>query len=289
MRIRPAGIALLSVFSNTGLTIIKFLAALKTGSLSVLSEAIDSGIDLVASLIAWISLKKAEKPPDRRHPFGHGKWENISGTIEAGFILAGGVFIIYSAVKRIFYGVEIVNIEYGLLTMILSMGVNLLLSIYISRHADRYDSIALKADAWHLRTNVYQAGSVLLGLILIRWTGISLLDPLVAIGLALFIFKVAYDIMRKSFGGLLDERLSDEEEELIGRLINSHKDEFEGLVSFHSLRTRRAGRERHIDLHLVVRKEEKVKDVHRICDHLEEEIRQALPNSHVIIHIEPEE
>lgn len=285
---RPSRIALLSVFSNIGLTILKLLAGLATGSLSVLSEALDSGIDLLASLIAWMSLTQAERPPDERHPYGHGKWEHISSALEAGLIALGGVFIIYHGLKRLYIGAEISNIGYGLTVMMISILVNLFLSLYISKEADRYDSIALKTDAWHLQTNVYQAGSVLLGLLLVRWTGLAILDPLIAIGLALFILKLAYGIMRRSFSGLLDEKLSEEEEETIGRIINSHRQDFKGLISFHDLRTRRAGREKHIDLHLVVKGEEKIEDIHKICDHLEEEIRRALPGSHVIIHVEPD-
>ena len=285
---KPSQIALLPVISNVGLTILKLSAGLLTESLSVLSEAMDSGIDLLASLVAWLSLKQAEKPPDRRHPYGHGKWEHISSGLEAGLIAFGGALIIYHGLKRLFTGTELYNPEYGIAAMAISIAVNLTLSMYISREARKYDSIALRADAWHLRVNVYQAGSVMIGLVLIEWTGLTVIDPLIAIGLALFILRIAYDIMRRSFSGLLDERLSEEEEEMIGRIINSHCQDFTGLISFHDLRTRRAGRERHIDLHLVVRRDERIEDIHRICDHLEEEIRRALPGSHIIIHVEPE-
>jgi cation diffusion facilitator family transporter len=283
----PLGAARLSIFSNFILVSLKLVVGIVTGSLSVFSEALDSGVDLLASVIAWFSLREAEKPPDKQHPYGHGKVENISGVIEATLIFTGAVVIIYQAIKRLYKGGEIVSIELGIGIMLISVVVNLIVARYILKEAHTFDSIALEADAWHIKTNAYSSGGVLIGLVVIQLTGLTILDPLIAVGVALFIIKVAYDIIRKSFMGLVDVKLPEEEEKKIAEIINSHNEKYGYLVGFHDLRSRRAGRERHIDLHLVVCKDEKVKEVHNLCDHLEKDINHALPNSHVIIHVEP--
>ena len=283
----PLGAAKLSIFSNFMLASLKLVVGMSTGSLSVLSEALDSGVDLLASIIAWFSLKEAEKPPDKQHPYGHGKVENISGVIEATLIFTGAIFIIYQAIKRLYEGGDIVSIDLGIAVMLFSVIVNLIVARYILRQAHKFDSIALEADAWHIKTNAYSSGGVLIGLLIIRFTGLNFLDPIFAIGVALFIIKVSYDIVRKSFTGLVDVKLPEEEESKITEIIKSHNKEYGYLIGFHDLRSRKAGRERHLDLHLVVCKDEKVKEVHDLCDHLEMDINKAFPNSHVIIHVEP--
>jgi cation diffusion facilitator family transporter len=283
----PLGAAKLSIFSNFMLVSLKLVVGIITGSLSVLSEALDSGVDLLASFIAWFSLKEAEKPPDKQHPYGHGKVENISGVIEATLIFTGAIFIIYQAIKRLYKGGDIVSIDLGIAVMLFSVIVNLIVARYILRQAHNFDSIALEADAWHIKTNAYSSGGVLIGLLIIRLTGLNSLDPIFAIGVALFIIKVANDIIKKSFMGLVDVKLPEEEENKIAAIINSHNKEYGYLVGFHDLRSRKAGRERHIDLHLVVCKDESVQEVHNLCDHLEIDINKALPNSNVVIHIEP--
>jgi len=266
---------------------LKLVVGTVTGSISVLSEALDSAVDLLASFIAWFSLKEAEKPPDKQHPYGHGKVENISGVIEATLIFTGAIAIIYQAIRRLYKGGDIVSIDLGIVVMLFSVVVNLFVARYILRQAHRFDSIALEADAWHIKTNAYSSGGVLIGLLIIRFTGLTFLDPIFAIGVALFIIKVSYDILRKSFMGLVDVKLPEEEEHKIAEIINSHNEKYGYLVGFHDLRSRKAGRERHIDLHLVVCKDEKVKEVHDLCDHVEMDINKAFPNSHVVIHVEP--
>ncbi len=283
----PLGAAKLSIFSNFMLVSLKLAVGMITGSISVLSEALDSGVDLLASFIAWFSLREAEKPPDKQHPYGHGKVENISGVIEATLIFTGAIFIIYHAIKRLYKGGDIVSIDIGIAVMLFSVIVNLIVARYILRQANSFDSIALEADAWHIKTNAYSSGGVLIGLLIIRFTGLNFLDSIFAIGVALFIIKVSYGILRKSFIGLVDVKLPEEEENKIAEIINSHNEKYGYLVGFHDLRSRKAGRERHLDLHLVVCKDEKVKEVHDLCDHLEMDINKAFPSSHVVIHVEP--
>jgi cation diffusion facilitator family transporter len=275
----------ISIVSNLSLVILKLIVGFITSSVSVLSEAAHSGIDLVASGIAYFSVKRADLPADQRHAFGHGKIENLSGAVEALLIFVAALFIIHEAVGKFLSKEPIQSLGLGIWVMVFSAVTNLVISLYLLRVARETDSMALEADAHHLLTDVYTSAGVALGLLLIQTTGIVLLDPLIALAVALLITKTAYSLTRKSLGPLMDAKLPDEEEELIASIIRDHSSQF---VEFHNLRTRKAGSQRHIDLHLVVKGDSHVEEAHRVCDHLEGEIRGALPQSTITIHIEPD-
>ncbi len=275
----------ISIISNLSLVILKLIVGFITSSVSVLSEAAHSGIDLVASGIAYFSVKRADLPADQRHAYGHGKIENLSGAVEAILIFVAALFIIHEAVGKLLSKEPIQSLGLGIWVMAFSAVTNLVISLYLLRVAKETDSAALEADAHHLLTDVYTSAGVMLGLLLIRQTGIVLLDPLVALAVALLITKTAYSLTRKSLGPLMDAKLPDEEEELIASIMRDHSSQF---VEFHNLRTRKAGSQRHIDLHLVVKGDAHVEEAHRTCDHLEAEIQAALPQSMITIHIEPD-
>jgi len=280
-RVRAARV---SVASNTTLVVLKLAVGLMMGSVSVISEAIHSGLDLAAALIAYFSLKQAAKPADDHHQFGHGKIENISGLTEALLIFIAAVWIIYEAYEKLVYGVNVQSVALGMAVMGFSALVNYLVSRNLFQVAEKTDSIALKADALHLSTDVITSLGVLMGLGLMKLTGIQLLDPLVAIAVALLIIKAAYELTMQAFWPLLDVRLPPEEEEAVVEIIRRHEGAF---VEFHELRSRKAGAERHIDLHLVVLPDQHVSDVHEVCDRIERDIQGQFPSSHVLIHIEP--
>jgi cation diffusion facilitator family transporter len=277
-------VATLSVISNTTLVIGKIVAGLATGSVSILSEAIHSGLDLIAAMIAYFSVKEAGKPADDRHRYGHGKIENISGTVEALLIVVAAIWISYEAIGKLKNGGHVEQIGWGVAIMGVSAVVNIIVSSRLLKVAKATDSVALAADAMHLKTDVYTSFGVMLGLLLIKLTGISLLDPLVALVVALLILKAGWDLTRQAFFPLVDVSLPQEEEEIIIAVIESFSTHY---LEFHKLRTRKAGSERHIDLHLVVPKESPVREVHTLCDIIEDEIENRLPGSHVLIHIEP--
>jgi cation diffusion facilitator family transporter len=274
----------LSILSNTLLILLKVVAGILSGSVSIIAEAIHSGIDLVAASIAFISLRIAGRPADREHPFGHGKVENISGTIEAGLIFVAAAFILYEAITRIIERALIEYVSIGIAVMAVSVVVNILVSRHLLHIARETDSIALEADARHLTTDVYTSLGVLGGLIVVHITGLNILDPIIALGVALFILKTAYDVIRRAFPPLIDIRLPEDEEALIASCISEH---FGELVGFHELRTRKAGSERFIELHLVMPKNASVEEAHKLCDHLEEDIKSKLPSASVTIHVEP--
>jgi len=284
-------VALLSVGSNSVLTLSKVVIGLISGSVSILSEGIHSGIDLLAACIAFFAVKESGKPADARHAYGHGKIENISGTIEALLIFVAVVLIVNEAIQKIIHILDGNAVELGNLGLNLGLGVmgasaliNVLVSSRLMKVAKRTDSVALEADALHLRTDVFTSAGVFLGLLLIKLTGWFILDPIIALVVAALILKAAYDLVKKAFFPLIDISLPKAEQETITRILLQHEDEF---VEFHALRTRKAGAERHVDLHLVVPKFATISEVHELCDLIEQEIALHLNDVHVLIHTEP--
>jgi cation diffusion facilitator family transporter len=276
--------ASLSVASNTLLIVLKVTVGLLTGAVSVLAEAIHSALDLVAAIIAFFGVRAADKPADREHPFGHGKWENVSGTVEAVLIFVAAIWIIYEAVKRILHGAEVELLGWGIAVMLVSVIANTLVSRHLFKIAKATDSVALEADAQHLRTDVMTSAGVLTGLALVQFTGLTVLDPIIAMAVALIIIKAAYDILKKSFGGIVDTGLPDGEEKLIAEVLREHRAQ---LTGFHSLRTRKAGAQRFAELHLVMPRAASVEEAHRMCDHLENDLRERLPRLEITLHVEP--
>lgn len=273
-----------SVFSNTFLVIAKLIVGLAIGSVSVISEAIHSGNDLLASFIALFAVKTSSKPPDDDHPFGHGKIENISGTIEAILIFLAAVMIIKEAADKLIYGGEMMTPGWGIAVMGLSAAMNLAVSTYLMKIAKQEGSIALEADAMHLRTDVYTSAGVFAGLILIQITGWMIIDPIAAILVACLIIKAAYELTRKAFRPLMDTALSTNEIAKVKAAMDTFN---ESYISYHDLRTRRAGRECHIDFHLVTSPDMSVQEVHDLCDQMESRINDDIPYCNVLIHVEP--
>ena len=249
-----------------------------------MAQAADSFLDLFAILITFLAIVVAARPADEEHPFGHGKVENIAAIIQAMLIFTAGGLIIYSAVRRIIAGTTIELTEAGIGVMLVSVIVSIFLSRHLLKVSRITDSIALEASARNIAADVYSAAGVLVGLVVIRLTGLNILDPIIALLVALFILKVGYDTLRKSFGGLVDIRLPKVEEAEIKSCIIEHYSE---VVNFHKLRTRKAGSQRYIDLHLVMPKNASVDKAHRMCDHLEEDIKNRLHHTSVTIHVEP--
>jgi len=279
--------ARISVASNTCLVILKLVVGIALGSVAIISEAVHSGIDLVAAVVAFLSVRKSGEPPDEYHSYGHGKFEDISGLFESILIFVAAGIIVYEALSRILFGggaFEPGFLLVGMGVMALSAFVNWAVSRRLMRVAKDSGSIALESDAWHLRTDVYTSLGVLAGLVLIRLTGVPWIDPLVAIGVAALIMKAAYDLTRRSFGDLIDQRLPDRDEERIRAIIRDH---YSAYVGFHALRTRRSGPEQFIDLHMVVRRDLSVEEAHDLTDHLEADIRAEFPRASVTIHVEP--
>jgi len=280
-----SGAAKLSIIVVVGLVVLKVVVGIITGSLSVLAQAVDSFLDLFAVSITLLALHIADRPADTEHPFGHGKAENIAAIIQAVLIFIAGGSIIYSAVRRFQTHAALEMTEAGIGVMAVSIIASILLSRHLLKVARKEDSMALEANAHNIAADVYSAAAVFIGLIVVRFTGIGIIDVILAGLVALFILKVAFDILRKSFRGLVDMKLPEDEEQSIRAAITEHLGG--EVVGFHKLRTRKAGSQRYIDLHLVMPKHVSIEEAHNMCDHLEKDIEGKLAHTDVTIHVEP--
>ena len=273
--------ARLSVISNSLLIIIKLVAGIITGSVSIISEAIHSSIDLVAAIIAFFAVKISGTPADERHPFGHGKVENVSGVIEAMLIFVASAWIIYEAIGRLLHpkvaGMPIL----GIIVMAVSAVVNTFVSKRLYKVARETESMALEADALHLRTDVITSAGVAIGLALMWITGWHILDPIIALIVAVIIIYESWMLLRKAFSPLLDTALSDTELEKLKSILQ------EMNVDYHDLRTRTAGHQRFVEFHLNVPAHETIEIIHGQCDIIEERLESEFRNMRVIIHPEP--
>ncbi|MBI2252916.1 MAG: cation transporter, partial [Armatimonadetes bacterium] len=230
-------IARLSIISNLSLIILKIFVGVITKSVSILSEAIHSGNDLAAAIIAFLAVKRADQPADKDHPFGHGKFENISGTIEGILIIVSALWIIFEAIKKFFHPGEIIKIDLGIAVMLISAIVNIFVAKILFKAAGTTDSAALLADAEHLRTDVFTALGVFLALILIKITRFNILDPIVAIIVAIIIIKIGYKVVNLSFNPLMDAGVESETVQCIVDIIKSCD---KRILGFHQLRIRRS-------------------------------------------------
>ncbi len=278
------GVAALSVALNALLVVVKLIVGFAIGSVGVISEAIHSGIDLLAALTALFAVRTSSRPPDDEHHYGHGKVESLAGAVEAIMIFLAALFIINEAVQKLLHGVELETVDMGIAVMAASTVGNLVVARWVMAVAKRTESVALEADGWHHMTDVLTSLGVALGLVVVRVTGHSELDPLVAIGVALIICKAAYDITIRSVRDLLDTSLPLEEQAAIHDVLDRHND---NVLGYHRVRSRKVGSERQVDLHLVVRRNATVQESHSLCDHIEEHLEDALGSATINIHVEP--
>jgi cation diffusion facilitator family transporter len=283
--------ATVSVLSNTALVIGKLCVGLVIGSVSIMSEAIHSGIDLVAALIAWWAVRASSAPADDEHPFGHGKFENLSGVIEALLILVAAIWIVVEAAKKLVHPTPLEGTMLGIGIMAVSAIVNIFVSNWLMRVGRATDSIALTADAWHLRTDVYTSAGVMFGLVAIAIArrlapngSFDWIDPVVALLVALFIVKAAFQLSLGAVRDLLDSRLPLEELGSIESYMGTRKD----VLGYHDLRTRKAGGWRFVEIHLELPPEMSVRDSHAIAHSVSRDIQERLPSSgSVMVHVDP--
>jgi cation diffusion facilitator family transporter len=278
--------ATLSFFSNLSLLILKLVVGLISGSIAVLSDALDSGEDLVASAAALFSVSIARRPADLEHPYGHGKVETLAAAVEAGVIGLGGIFIAYQASERIVHGGRDVDVGLGLIAMAVAAVLNTVVSRYVGKAAKATESLALASDAKHLQTNVVQALAVFTALVLVSVTGNNLFDPIVALMLAAYLWFAAFGLLRNAVAEIMDVRLPEEDERQVHQSILQHDPQVRG---FHHLRSRRSGRLRYIELHLLVDPQRSIQEVHDLCDQIEADIQKRLPGAVVTIHPEPDD
>ncbi len=281
-----SNLTILSVCSNFVIVVLKLIVGFFTGSVAVISEGIHSSMDLFASVITFFSIRISNQPADEDHPYGHGKAENIAGTIETLLIFVAGIWIIVESVNKLLNPHEIRFPALGIAVMLFGAIVNIIVSRIIKRAAIKANSVAMKSNALHLYTDVFTSLGIALSLFLVYITGWLWLDPVIAILTAFYIMYEAFKLLKESFPPLMDKRLSDNEEEAIKKIILAHKNKF---IEFHDFRSRRAGAEEYIDFHLVVSSTMTIESAHSLCDEIEAEIMNFYAKAEVLIHLEPEE
>ncbi len=280
-KIRAARISLATAL---GLTTLKALAALATGSLAVLSSAIDSLLDILMSSANYFAIRQAELPPDSKHPFGHGKFETVATIFQALVISLSGLWVIYESSQRLIHPRGLARIEEGMAVLLISSVVSWKISRYLKATAKETESTALQADALHFSMDIYTNIALVAGLALVMWFKTPWLDPMLSLFVGCYILFEAFRLVRHSMRDILDEQLPTAIREEIAEIIALHHAQ---LIGYHRLRTRRAGSQKIIDFHLTVCKYLSVKEAHEIADHLEKQIHNRIGGSDVTIHIEP--
>jgi cation diffusion facilitator family transporter len=279
-------VALLSVGASLATMALKFGAYYVTGSVGLLSDAMESLVNLTAALIAFTALSIADRPPDDTHTYGHDKVEYFSSGAEGTLILVAAVSIIYAAIQRLLNPAELENLGIGTAIALVASAINLGVARVMLRVARTHDSIALEADAHHVMTDVWTSVAVVVGIGIVWLTGWTWLDPLIAIAVALNIIWVGVNLIRRSTQGLMDFALPPEEVTVIQETIADVAGPF---TPYHGLRSRKSGARRFVDFHLLVPGETSVQEAHDLVEQIDSRIEARLANTFVTIHIEPRE
>lgn len=266
------------------LAIIKLVAGLMTFSVGVIASAIDSFMDFFVSLGNFIFIKISHEPADREHPYGHGKSQDIAALLESLIIFSSTVFLIYTAVDRIFNPKEIGMTQLAIIVMLISLLASVGVSLFLRHRSRATDSIALQADSVHYTTDIYSNGGILVGLLLIHLTGFHLIDVILTLAMSVFILKSVWDLFRNAWDRLMDHKLPDELNQKILKTIMTHSDKITG---YHNFRTRRSGPYKFIDFHLDICRYTPFVEAHDITDRLEQRIQKLVPGSNVLIHTDP--
>ena len=276
--------ACFSLGSAATLCASKLVLAVVSGSLGVLSSAVDNLADILMSGVNFLSIRKAMDPADENHPYGHGKVETL-GTLFQGVVIGiiGG-WIVFEGVRRLRVGASIGSVDLSLAVMAVSAVASWFIAERIRKAGVAAGSPALEADALHFRTDVYSSGGIFASLILIRFTGWRWIDAAVGLIVGVYIAVAALKLLWDASHDLADRGLPPETVESIARLIDEHRPM---VLDWHALRTRRSGSEKHVDFHVVVCREHSLKEAHRVADHLEHEVEKLLGNAHVVTHIDP--
>jgi cation diffusion facilitator family transporter len=261
----------------------KAVAAAVTGSIGILADAVHSLIDLTGTVIGYLGVRIAGRPPDEEHRFGHGRAEDIAAASIATLIFLAAGIIAYQAVQRLISGATVHMVETGIAVTGVAVIVNAAVSRYVFRVAHTADSSALQATGRDLTADVLSSVAVLVGLLLVRVTGQSTLDPIVALVVVGFIVRAAVVTLRGATTALMDSSLPESEERAIRDLLGSHRE----IANYHALRTRKAGSQRHVVAHIVVSRDYTVEEGHRIAEEIEDEIRALHQGTTITVHVEP--
>lgn len=277
---------LLSIAAAILTMALKFGAYRLTGSVGLLSDALESGVNLVAAVGAFLALSYAAQPPDEEHPFGHGKAEYFSSGLESALIVVAAIGIAIAAWGRLVNPQQIEQVDLGLILTFVATAINGAVAWILLRAGRRLRSITLRADAHHLLTDVWTSVGVAIGIFFVKLTGWLILDPLIALFVAANIVWAGFKLLRETSSGLLDTAIPKDEQKIVTDILLTY--DRQGIL-FHALKTRVAGSRRFITFHLLVPGEWTVQYAHTLCEEIELAIVEALPGSHAVVHIEPKE
>ncbi|MFQ6026590.1 MAG: cation diffusion facilitator family transporter [Dehalococcoidia bacterium] len=279
----PSRVSWLPVISNTFLALLKLATGIYLGSVSVLSDGVDTGVDVLSAFVAFTGVRVSAKPPDEEHPYGHGKAEYISGLAESGLILGGGGSIVYLAVQRLIQGARVEQVDLAIIVMIVSLLVNSGVALQLFLVAKRHGSVALEAAAKHRASDMLTSLGILAGLVVVRFTGLEVLDPIIALLVAGVIFWAGVSIARKSLAGLMDTRLPETEQAEMIELLQADL----RVLGVGRLTTRGVASYRHVDATLIMSPSLSVGEAHDACDRVEAAVQRRFPGSWVTLHVEP--
>ncbi|HYO62751.1 MAG TPA: cation diffusion facilitator family transporter [Pyrinomonadaceae bacterium] len=277
--------ARLSVVVAASLIALKTATGWLTDSISVWASLLDSAMDVFASVINYFAVRAASRPPDAEHRYGYGKAESLAGLLQALVIGASGLFLVREAVGRLLQPQPTAHEWVGVGTMMVAAAASAALVFKLRRTAQQTDSPALTADAAHYSSDVFTNGAALLALLLVALTGWQPADPLISIGLSLYILWTAASVARDSVSVLMDRRLPREVDEQVARVVGRFA--AEGVLGFHDLRTRRSGSVKFIDLHLEVERDKSLEEAHDLTVRVLRAIEADIPRSRVQIHTDP--
>jgi cation diffusion facilitator family transporter len=276
--------AWLSIAAAVVTIALKFGAFVVTGSVGLLSDALESLVNLAAAIMALAMLTVAARPPDEEHAYGHSKAEYFASSFEGALILVAAASIAYSSATRLMHPQPVRDPVLGVAVSVAALVVNLVVAVRLLRAGRRYRSIALEADAHHLLTDVWTTVGVVIGIIAVALTGWNWLDPVIAIVVALNIVRIGIGLMRRSALGLLDTAIPEEDRATVVRILERYQAEG---ADYHALRTRQAGMRRFVSVHILVPGAWSVQQGHELLERMEEDIRHDIPNSTVFTHLEP--
>lgn len=277
--------ALTAIIGGVLIFALKLFTWYISGSIALLSDALESIVNIIASLMMYWSIRVSEKPPDKTHPYGHQKVENISCAVEGVLVLFAALLIIQTAYERLNNPVELVSLDLAMLLSLLATSGNGILSWRLMRASKETGSIALEGDAKHLLSDVISSGVVVIGLFIGQMLNIPVLDPLMALAVSVIVIKMGGEMVYKASHGLMDESCPETEKE-IRAVMDRHQHRF---IDYHDLKTRKSGDIVYAELHLSVDGQMSVQEAHDFTDHLEEDLANEVPNVEITIHIEPKD
>lgn len=284
-RIHPYTVLKISVTTAGFLFVVKLMTALLTQSMAIMASALDSFMDTGSSSVNLLALKKASKPPDEDHAYGHGKIESLAGLFQSQIITVSGLYLVFESIKRLVSGTELKAVPIGIGIMVFSTVMSVFLSWIISGAEKKTKSLVLAAEHLHYHSDVLTNLGVAVALFLVYWTNLAAWDLIVSLIVALYIFKSAYKVLRRSVDELLDRNLPQSAIDEIEKMIRGHHP---AIVGIHNFRSRQAGGKIFLDFHIEIRGEDDFKKAHSMTESLVDKIKKSYKHADVTIHYDPE-